>query len=312
VSALRIALALAAALTAHAPASAAAPAAPTRPSETAAATSKAAPAGGVAIRFPAAEGVVLQGEWFAGPPRSPSVVLAPRRRGVEPELRDVALEFQRRGFGALTFSLRDPAPESRESDSLRYAVLLSRWVEDMVGALRAVRLQADSTLPIYAWGQGLGGALVIAASTRAEGLCDAVAVEDVFPSVEIAMRLRGTLAFPEAIALERRLLSMRDDPQSAATRMRVPLFAILVGSGAGGPDDLAQRTLRQGSSRTDRWLRPGIESPAPAPGAAQVDTLARWFRQWGKAPPPRMLRSDTGARARAGLSDSTGRGRLSR
>ena len=68
------------------------------------------------IRFFTADSVALDGLWYPAGTRAPVLVLAPRRRGVDDELRATATEFQKRGFQALTFQLRDPAPPSRERD----------------------------------------------------------------------------------------------------------------------------------------------------------------------------------------------------
>jgi len=157
----------------------------------------------------------------------------------------------------------------------------------MVAALRTARAHGDSGGSVFAWGQGLGGALAVSAAARGPALCDALAVEDMFPSVDIAMRLRGTAVIPDAVRLQAKVLRGRDDPFSAAARLNLPVYAILVGRDAGGPADLTQQTLRRNRSLTDRWLRAGVESPAPSPSGAQVDTLVGWFHRWSAQSPAR-------------------------
>ncbi len=245
------------------------------------------PAAPVPARFAAADSAWLSGEWLPGAPGSPALVIGPRRRGSDPELRPVAEAFQRRGFHVLTFALRDSQPADRERDSLRYAVLPARWVNDMVGALRAARARDGGSGHVFAWGQGLGASLAVAAAAREAGLCDAVAAEDLIPTVDFEMRRNGTAVIPEAVRAQARFTNFADEPFSAASRLNIPVYAILVGPGAGKPADLAQQALRRNRGRTDRWLRPGIASPAPPPGPAQVDTLAAWFGRWVAFPPTR-------------------------
>lgn len=239
----------------------------------------------VRVLFPSADSVMLSGEWFASPSKGPSIVLAPRRRGADPDLRQVAAEFQRRGLSVLVFALRDSQPANRETDSLRFAVLTSRWVDDMVGALRTARGRGEGTGHVFAWGQGMGAALAISAAARETGLCDAVAAEDLFPTSDYAMRRNGTAVIPDAVKEQLRVLRGNDEPFSAAARLNLPVYAILNGSGAGRPDDVIQQAFRRNRGRTERWLRPGVESPAPLPGPAQVDTLGKWFKRWVAFPP---------------------------
>ena len=238
------------------------------------------------IRFFTADSVALDGLWYPAGTRAPVLVLAPRRRGVDDELHATATEFQKRGFQALTFQLRDPAPPSRERDSLRYAVLVSHWVDDMVAALRAARVRGDSTAHLYAWGQGLGGSLTIAAAARSSGLCDAIAAEDIIATVDRVMRDRGTAVIPDAVSLQWRVMQGGDEPFSAAARLNLPVFAILDGPQV-QPADPVFQTFRRNRGHTDRWLRPGVGSPPPAPSPAEVDTLAEWFRRWDSFPPAR-------------------------
>jgi len=243
-----------------------------------------APAAPVVIHFLTADSVSLAGRWYAAAPRSPVVVLAPRRRGVDAELDAAAAQFQKRGFHALVFELRDPAPENRERDSLRYAVFVSHWVDDLVAAFHAAHARTDSVTHVYGWGQRLGGALVIAAAAREAGLCDAIAAEDFFPNVDWVMRQNGTAVIPDAVRLQYRVIRGGDEPFSAAARLNIPVFAILDGPDAGTPGDILGQALRRNRGHTDRWIRPGVASPAPIPTGAEYDTLATWFRRWEAFP----------------------------
>jgi hypothetical protein len=263
----------------------ASPAPPAAKAATPATTATTAFAPPVRVLFPSADSVMLSGEWFASPSRGPSIVLAPRGRGADPGLRQVAVEFQRRGFSALVFALRDSQPANRETDSLRFAVLTSRWVDDMVGALRMARGRGEGTGHVFAWGVGLGAALAVSAAARETGLCDAVAAEDLFPTADYAMRRNGTAVIPDAVKAQLRVLRGNDEPFSAAARLNLPVYAILNGGGAGRPDDPVQQAFRRNRGRTERWLRPGVESPAPLPGPAQIDTLGTWFKRWVAFPP---------------------------
>jgi len=262
----------------------------------------AAPAAGAAapvpVRFETADSVSLAGEWFPAAGRAPALVLAPRRRGPDPELRALATEFQRRGFGTLVFTLRDSAWTRREPDPLRYAVMTSRWVDDMVAALKAGRAHPGGTGHVFAWGQGLGAGLAVSAIARESALCDGVAVEDFFPSADHLMRRNGTAVIPDAVSAQTKLLRRSDEPHSAMTRLELPVFAILIGPGAGQPGDPVDRTLRLNRGRTDRWLRPGVTPPPPTPGPAQIDSISAWFKRWTAFPPiqPRTPRNPRAAR----------------
>lgn len=255
------------------------------PAGPAGAATAAAPPAPVPVEFPASDSVTLHGRWYPVKAKAPSLVLAPRHRGADPELEAVAAEFQKRGFATLVFELRDPAVASREADSLRYVVFAGDWVNDMVGALRFARGHEPGTGHVFAWGSGLGAALAVAATARGHGLCDALAAEDLFPTIDYEMRRNGTAVIPDAVESQRRHTNWLDEPFSAASRLNLPVYAVLVGPGAGTPGDPVQTALRRNRGRTDRWLRPGVGSPAPLPGPAQVDTLGTWFRRWVAFPP---------------------------
>jgi len=244
----------------------------------------AARAGGAPIQFTAADTVPLQGTWFAGPAHAPSLVLAPRGRKPDPGLDSMAANFQQRGFNVLTFGLRDPAPESAEKDSLRYLMLASRWVEDVMGAIEAARARTDSTGHLFIWGQGMGAALAVAAVAREPGQCDGLAAEQLYRTTDDAMKLNGTFVIPDAIESRNLHLHPPDEPISAAARLNLPAFAILVGPDGGSPSDPTLQVLSRDRGRVDRWKRPWLEPGARTPTAADADTMGVWFMKWTHFP----------------------------
>jgi pimeloyl-ACP methyl ester carboxylesterase len=238
----------------------------------------------VPIQFTAADTVPLTGTWFAGPPHAPTLVLSPRGRRPDPGLDSLAGMFQQRGFNVLTFALRDPAPASAEQDSLRYLLLTSSWVEDVVGALKAARARTDSTSHLFVWGQGMGGVLAIAALARAPGQCEGLAAEQLFRTTDDAMKRNGTFVIPEAIQIRNRHLYPPDEPISAAARLNVPALAVLTGPEAGTSADVTLQVMMRDRGRVDRWKRPWIDTPGLTPTASDADTISAWFIRWTRFP----------------------------
>lgn len=275
----RIAALAALALLAAAPAATAAPGRP-------AAARLRAPAAPLAVTILTADSVRISGRWYPGPPRSSTIVLPPRRRGADDELSGVATEFQRRGFNALTFTLRDPAFSDPSRDSLRYMVMVSHWVDDAVAALREAAARTDSTARVFAWGQGLGGALAVSAAGRPGSRCDGLAVERVFRLSEEVLRDNGTAVIADVSSQQHRLLIGRDEPYSAASRMSLPVLAVLTGPAAGTDEDTTLAVMHRNRGRVDRWMRPWLSGSVAVPTPAEVDTLAAWFRRWVSVPRP--------------------------
>lgn len=245
---------------------------------------KRAPVPPAEVQFLTGDSARIAGRWYAGVARASTVVLPPRRRGVDTELFGVAAEFQRRGFNVLTFSLRDSAYADPLRDSLRYVVLASRWVDDAVAALRAARARTDSTARVFAWGQGLAAALSVSAAAREITVCDALAAENLFRFADDVMRENGTAVIADAQIMQRRMLMPRDEPFSASARLALPIYAVLTGPKAGTPDDTTLEVLRRNRGRTDRWLRPWLDSSGATPSPADVDSLADWFQRWAAMP----------------------------
>jgi hypothetical protein len=243
-----------------------------------------APAAPQAVTFLTTDSVRIVGRWYPGPPHASAVVLAPRRRGVEEALAEVAAGFQARGFSALTFALRDSAIADATKDPLRWVVLSSRWYDDAAAALLYARGRTDSTSYVFAWGQGLGAALALGGAVRDPKACDGIAVEQLIRFTEEAMRENGTAVIADAEALQHRMLQGADEPFSAATRLFAPAYAILTGVPAGEGGDATFEVLRRHRGRTDRWRRPWITTAGRTPSPADVDTLAAWYRQWTQFP----------------------------
>ena len=237
-----------------------------------------------AMSFLSPDSTRLTGTWYSGPKGAPVLVLVPRGRRPDPGLDSLALLFQQRGFSAMTFALRDPAPADAEKDSLRYLILASRWVEDVVGALRAARARSDSTMHLFVWGQGMGGVLAVAAIARIPGVCDALAAEQLYRTTDDAMKLNGTFVIPEAIQIRNLHLYPPDEPISAAARLNIPALAVLTGPDAGTPRDLTLQVLSRDRGRVERWKRPWIATTGLTPTPADADTLAAWFTKWTRYP----------------------------
>lgn len=243
----------------------------------------------VGVTFLTNDSVTIGGTWFSGGKGASAVVLAPRSRGDDAALAGVAKEFQRRGFSALTFVLRDPPAADPQKDSLRWVVLASRWAHDAAAAMRYARAQTDSTSYVFAWGQGLGANLALIGASHAPEACDGIAVEQLLRTTEEVMRENGTQVIADAQEMQMRLLRPGDEPLSAATRLTLPAYAILTAAPAGAGGDPTFEVLRRHRGRTDRWRRPWITAANVTPTPGDVDTLAAWYRTWTATPriPPR-------------------------
>jgi alpha-beta hydrolase superfamily lysophospholipase len=130
----------------------------------------------------------LTGWWFEGKADAPVIVLFDRETGSMGDLLPVVAQFATRGFTVMTFDYRDFGPAGPGAvDSLIQLAYASRWVNDAEGALRFARTKAGAR-PVFAWGQGLGGAVAVAAAARARTNTDAVACEGLFRTLPELMR----------------------------------------------------------------------------------------------------------------------------
>lgn len=236
------------------------------------------------VSFTTTDSVALSGWWFAAPPGAPVVVLAPRGSGTMADLLPVVLAFQARGFAVLTFDYRDFGPGGPGvQDSLRAVVFASRWVDDMVAALRYARARGGTH--VFAWGQDLGSAVALVAAARGRTLCDAVVVEGLFRYTQLVLRESGTSVLPGVPERQRALVDVVDEPAAAAQRMMVPLLAVIAGRDSVTPPEVTRVVVGHTLSRVDRWELPeaghqGIEN---TPG--YYDRVSKWLKRWTAFPP---------------------------
>jgi pimeloyl-ACP methyl ester carboxylesterase len=237
------------------------------------------------ISFPAADSAAVTGWWLPGAAQAPVVVIAARGSGTMADMLPAAQEFLARGFAVLTFEYRGfgPAGSAATVDSLRYILLNSQWVSDMVGALRYARTRGGGH--VFAWGQDLGSAVALAAAARERAGCDAVAVEGVFRTTQEALLANGTSVLHDLEVRHRRLVDGRDEPLSAASQLRCPLFVVLAGKDEVTPVAETRTVLGRVRGRADAWDLPGAAHAGAEATPGYFDRLAKWFKQWTVYPP---------------------------
>ena len=237
------------------------------------------------VRFPAADSVAVGGWWLPGPEKSPVVVIAARGSGTMADVLPAAREFLARGFTVLTFEYRGfgASGSAASVDSLRHILMNSQWVLDMLGALRYARARGGAH--VFAWGQDLGSAVALAAAARERASCDALAVEGLFRTTQEAMLANGTSVLHDLQVRHRRLVDGRDEPLSAAVRLRRPLFAVLAGRDEVTPPDVTRTVLGRVRGRTDTWELPEAGHAGAEATPGYFDRLAKWFKQWTALPP---------------------------
>jgi pimeloyl-ACP methyl ester carboxylesterase len=230
------------------------------------------------VRFSSSrDSVPLNGWWFAGRPNMPVLVLCPRGKGTMADLLPGVLEWSRRGFGVLTFDLRDFGPGGPgEADSLRDIVYASRWVNDTEGALACARRHAAGQ-PVFALGQDLGGPLALAACARQRGNADGVAVEGLFRTAQEQLLWLGVSQNPEIVRRHRALVEGADDPAAAVSRLHVPLFVVVAMKDEITPPDVTKQLALECSWAAQTWVLPaaGHDGVERTPG--YYDRLAEWF-----------------------------------
>lgn len=232
------------------------------------------------VAFPAADSLEISGWWLPSTPDAPVLVMAPRGHGTMADLLPSVAEFQQRGFAVLTFDYRDFGPQGFDADSLRYVVFASRWVDDMVGALRYARSRAPAGTHVFAWGQGMGGSVALAAAARRAGLCDALVVEGLITTSQEQVRLNGTSTIAGVVEQHHRLVRADDEPLSAAASLRVPMLVILSGKDDVTPTADTQRVISRSRARVDRLPFPeaGHEGAERTPG--YYDRVSHWLKRW--------------------------------
>ncbi|MFM7230892.1 MAG: serine aminopeptidase domain-containing protein [bacterium] len=222
----------------------------------------------------------LSGWWFEGRPDMPVLVLFGRERGNMADLlASVVPGFVHEGFSVLTFDYRDFGPAGPgPADTLVTLAYASRWVNDGEGAVRFARTRAKGR-PVFAWGQGLGGAVAVAVAARGRDNVDAVACEGLFRTLNELLRTSGLAQVPGARERHRFLVETGDEPGSAVARLVVPLHVTLAMKDEVWPVAVTQDVTRRSLSRIDRWTLPeaGHEGVELTPG--YHERIGGWFRR---------------------------------
>jgi len=237
------------------------------------------------VAFPAADSATVTGWWFQGAKAAPVVVIASRGTGTMGDQLPAAQQFLARGFSVLTFDYRGfgPGSSAETLEDLRYLVFDSKWVDDMLGALRYARTRGANR--VFAWGQDLGSAVALAAAARGREACDAVAVEGLFRTSETVLNANGTAVMQEVVVRHRLIVLGRDEPISAAARLRVPLLAVLAGKDEVTPPADTRAIVARSRGRTEFWEIPGAAHLGAEKTPGYFDRIAAWFKS-GTAPPP--------------------------
>jgi alpha-beta hydrolase superfamily lysophospholipase len=237
------------------------------------------------VSFPARDSTTVSGWWLQGAKAAPVVVIASRGTGTMGDMLPAAQQFLARGFSVLTFDYRGfgPGSSAEAVDSLRYIIFDSRWVDDLMGALRYARARGGSH--VFAWGQDLGSAVVIAAVGRRKGVCDAVAVEGLFRTSQEALNANGTAVIREVVVRHRRLVQTRDEPISAGTRMGTPLLVVLAGKDEVTPPAATKTIFEQSRAPMETWEIPGAAHLGAEKTPGYFDRVAGWFKRWTAFPP---------------------------
>jgi hypothetical protein len=237
------------------------------------------------VSFPAADSAVVTGWWLQGPAKAPVVVIAARGSGTMADMLPAARQFLARGFTVLTFEYRGFGPTSSSAavDSLRYIVFNSQWVADMLGALRYARVRGAGH--VFAWGQDLGSAVALVSAARVRQGCDAVAVEGMFRTTREALLANGTSVLHDVEIRHRRLVEGRDEPFSAASRLRCPLFVVMAGKDEVTPVAATRIVVQRVPGRVEVWELPAAGHPGAEATPGYFDRLEKWFKQWTVYPP---------------------------
>jgi alpha-beta hydrolase superfamily lysophospholipase len=237
------------------------------------------------VTFPAADSTTVSGWWLQGAKDAPVVVIASRGTGTMGDLLPAAQQFLARGFSVLTFDYRGfgPGSSAEAVDSLRYIVFDSQWVDDLLGALRYACARGGSH--VFAWGQDLGSAVVLAAAARTREACDALAVEGLFRTSQDALNANGTAVMQEVVVRHRRLVLGQDEPFSAGARLRVPLLVVLAGKDDVTPPAITRTILARMRVPTETWEIPAAGHLGAEKTPGYFDRMARWFKRWTAFPP---------------------------
>jgi alpha-beta hydrolase superfamily lysophospholipase len=237
------------------------------------------------VSFPAADSALVSGWWLQAGDGAPVVVIAPRGTGTMADLLPAAQQFLARGFAVLTFDYRGfgPGATPEQADSLRYIVYDSHWVGDLVGALAYARGRGKSH--VFAWGQDLGSAVVLAAAAHDRQSCDAIAIEGLFRSSQDVLLANGTSVLQEVVIQHRRLVEGADEPFSAAARLKTPLLVVLAGKDDVTPPAVTKTILARARARVETWALPDAGHAGAEKTPGYFDRVAAWFKRWAAFPP---------------------------
>ncbi len=237
------------------------------------------------VVIPTADSLTVSGWWLQCAKGAPVVVIAARRTGTMGDMLPAAQQFLARGFSVLTFDYRGfgPGSSAEEADSLRYIVFDSRWVDDMLGALRYARARGAGR--VFAWGQDLGSAVALAAAARTRDACDALAVEGLFRMTQDVLNANGTAVMQDVVVRHRWLVQGRDEPVSAGARLRVPVLVVLAGKDDVTPPETTRTLVARSRAAREFWEIPGAAHLGAETTPGYFDRVARWFRRWGPVAP---------------------------
>lgn len=233
-----------------------------------------------AVTFPAADSTPTAGWWFEPARGQPVVVIAPRGSGTMADLLPAVREFQQRGFGVLTYDYRGFGPGATPDDTMKTVVFASIYVDDHLGALHEARRRAGPDRHVFAWGQDMGGAVVLAASARDRKTATAVAVEGLFRSSQDVLRANGNSTVWEIVRRHQRMVEGGDEPISAAPMVRVPMLVVLAGRDDVTPPAITREVTSRRSFRVTYWPLPNAGHAGAEQTPGYFDKVTAFFREW--------------------------------
>lgn len=221
----------------------------------------------------------LSGWWFEGEKNEPVLVLFDREKGSMGDLLPSVREFVNRGFSVMTFDYRDFGPAGPGAvDTLVQLAFTSRWVNDAEGALHFARARAGKR-PVFALGQGLGGAVAVAAAARDHDNLDAVACEGLFRTLNELLRSSGLSQVPGAPERHRFLVETGDEPLSALLSLTVPLHVTIALKDDVMPPAVTRDVTKSSLSRIDRWVLPEAGHEGIELTEGYYDHMSGWFKR---------------------------------
>lgn len=221
----------------------------------------------------------LTGWWFEGEKTEPVLVLFDREKGSMGDLLPSVREFVNRGFTVMTFDYRDFGPAGPGAvDTLIQLAYTSRWVNDAEGAVRFARARAGKR-PVFALGQGLGGAIAVAVAGRDRENIDAVACEGLFRTLNELLRSSGLSQVPGAPERHRFLVETADEPLTALPTLTVPLHVTIALKDDVMPPAVTRDVTKSSLSRIDRWVLPEAGHEGIELTEGYYEHMSGWFRR---------------------------------